>query len=112
MILEDEPIRAARHVHLPKAREQVMKTEDEIGASGLFLGSEPLEGGEHERRAASDRDGKDLGHGPKDTSDDDSTDKGADGTDGGDSDGSDGADSDGTDKGHGGADSRDADGRD
>ncbi len=80
-----------------------MKTEDEKSASGLFLGSEPLDGGAHERQAK-DQDTKDHAHGPKDSADDDSTDKGADGTDG-DSDGADKGDSDGTDKG-------DADGKD
>ncbi len=89
-----------------------MKTTDEKDKSGLFLGSEPLDGGAHERQAKADTGGKDLGgHGPKDSNDDDATDKGADGTDG-DSDGVDKGDSDGVDKGDGGADSRDADGRD
>ena len=83
-----------------------MKPEDEKSTSGLFLGSEPLDGGAHERHAK-DHDTKDHAHGPKDTGDDDSTDKGADGIDG-DSDGTDEGDSDGTD----GVESQDADGKD
>jgi hypothetical protein len=79
---------------------------DEKHASGLFLGSEPLEGEAHERKAISDRDGKDLGgEGPKDSGDDDASDKS-------DSDSSDEGDSDGSDKGDGEDDSRDADGKD
>ena len=54
-----------------------MKRHDKKDASGLFLGSEPLDGGAHERKAMGDRDGKDLGgKGPKDSGDDDSSDKG------------------------------------
>ena len=90
-----------------------MKRHDEKDASGLFLGSEPLAGGVHERKAMGDRDGKDLGGGPKDSGDDDASDKGdSDSSDKGDSDGSDKGESDGTDKGDSGDDPRDADGKD
>jgi hypothetical protein len=54
-----------------------MKRQDEKDASGLCLGSEPLDGGAHERKAMGDRDGKDLGgRSPKDSGDSDSRDKG------------------------------------
>ncbi len=66
-------------------------------SSGLFLGSEPLHGADHDRRA--------MGKG-----DDDGTDVG--GKDGGDSDSTDKRDTDSTDKGDGGEDSRDSDGKD
>lgn len=76
-----------------------MQRHDDQKASGLFLGSDPVDGDIFERKAMGDKDGgKDLGgHGPKDT---------------GDADGSDKGDADGSDKGDGGADSRDADGKD
>ena len=82
----------------------VMKKDEREtqGASGLFIGSEPL-GSDPDRRM-------------KDTGDDDSTDRrdkgDADSADKGDDDSTDKADTDTTDKGDRGDDSRDADGKD
>jgi hypothetical protein len=67
---------------------------DRQKASGLSLGSEPIDGMRDRRAMAT---GDDDSSDRKDKGDDDSSDKG---------------DTDTTDKGDGGADSRDADGKD
>jgi hypothetical protein len=80
-------------IHSSQAR-QTLKKSDDLDlqqGSGLFIGSEPIDG--TRRMAKHDDDGTDVG----DKGDDDSTDTG---------------DSDGTDKGDGGDDSHDTDGKD